>query len=189
MILVKKPVVETSLNMFKVIFPNLNYKFNEIDFNFLDDLNVHKEESDEPIEMQDEPLEVEFEPLEDKFEPLENEFEPLEAETETLEVGFEPLEDEFEPLENEFEPLEVKSEPLEAETEPLEIETEPLEIQDNKTIEDNVVQIIKTNSYVRVVSISECLGVSISTIKRIIKVSKRIRRVGSKRYGYWEIIE
>ena len=220
----KKPVVETSLNMFKVIFPNLNYKFNEIDFNFLDDLNVHKEESDEPIEMQDEPLEVEFEPLEDKFEPLEvksepleaktepleTEFEPLKLETEPLEVGFESLEAEtetlgtefeplgvkseplevgFEPLEIETEPLENEFEPLEAETEPLEAETEPLEIQDNKTIEDNVVQMIKTNSYVRVVSISECLGVSISTIKRIIKVSKRIRRVGSKRYGYWKIIE
>ena len=175
----KKPVVETSLNMFKVIFPNLNYKFNEIDFNFLDDLNVHKETPDEPIEASNVHKDVH---KEESDEPIETPNEPIEVQNVHKDVHKEASN---EPIETQDEPIEVQNEPIETPNEPIEVQNEPIEW----TIEEKIIEAIRNNSQVTLVNLSSKIKISLSTVKRIIKTSNRIKRVGSSRYGYWKIIE
>ena len=62
----------------------------------------------------------------------------------------------------------------------------------NEALEMKLLQILKKNPKVTQKELSGMLNVSRATIQRLIKMlehSKRIERIGGKRYGYWEIQE
>ena len=165
--------------MFKVIFPNLNYKFNEIDFNFLDDLNVHKEVSDELIDVLNVHKEMPNEPIEasnvHKDVHKEESDEPIEVQNVHKETPDEPIE-----ASNVHK--EVSDEPIETQGEPIEVK---MDIKDVNIL----VSLIKKNKYITLDEMSIIINKSSKTVQRIIKTSNRIKRVGSSRYGYWKIIE
>ncbi|MCQ2796308.1 MAG: Fic family protein [Bacilli bacterium] len=61
----------------------------------------------------------------------------------------------------------------------------------NITREDKIIELIKTNPSIKTTQLAEALGVSLRTIKSLIKAleqNKRIERINGKRYGYWKIL-
>ncbi|MCL2860333.1 MAG: winged helix-turn-helix transcriptional regulator [Oscillospiraceae bacterium] len=74
--------------------------------------------------------------------------------------------------------------------EPLnELLNEPLNLTE---IEDRILKLIQQNSKIKKEEMSDILNVSLSTVKRNIdalKDKRFLERKGSKRTGYWEIIE
>ncbi len=62
----------------------------------------------------------------------------------------------------------------------------------NDTVNDTVLNLIRQNSYITAIEISEQLKLSLSTVKRKIKKLKEkgyIDRIGSDKTGYWKIIK
>ena len=60
------------------------------------------------------------------------------------------------------------------------------------TVNDTVFDLIKKNSHITAVEISEKLKISLSTSIRRIKALKeqgKIKRIGSDKTGYWKAIE
>jgi ATP-dependent DNA helicase RecG len=60
------------------------------------------------------------------------------------------------------------------------------------TVNDTLFNLIKKNKKITAIEISEQLKVSLSTVKRKIKILKergQIERVGSDKTGYWKTIE
>ncbi len=60
----------------------------------------------------------------------------------------------------------------------------------NDTLEDKVVELIKTNPWIKQEELAEKTKVSVTSIKRAMKVlsdSGRIERKDGKRFGYWEV--
>ena len=56
---------------------------------------------------------------------------------------------------------------------------------------DKILELIKTNPSIKTTQLAEALGVSLRTIKSLIKAleqNKRIERINGKRYGYWKIL-
>jgi predicted HTH transcriptional regulator len=63
---------------------------------------------------------------------------------------------------------------------------------DNDTVNDTVFSLIKRDNHITASEISNQLNISLSTIKRRIKILKQkglVERVGSDKTGYWKIIE
>ena len=58
------------------------------------------------------------------------------------------------------------------------------------TLEDKLVELIKTNPWIKQEELAEKTKVSVTSIKRAMKVlsdSGRIERKDGKRFGYWEV--
>jgi predicted HTH transcriptional regulator len=63
---------------------------------------------------------------------------------------------------------------------------------ENDTVNNTVFSLVKQNKNITATEISERLNISLSTVKRKIKVLKErgiIERIGSDKTGYWKIIE
>jgi len=61
----------------------------------------------------------------------------------------------------------------------------------NESRESIILGIIKKDPSITTIELSKIIGVSVRTIKNIIKVmenTKKIKRVNGKRYGYWEVL-
>lgn len=64
-------------------------------------------------------------------------------------------------------------------------------IDSNTSRETRIKKVIKENPYITTDQLSKEIGVSLRTIKNIIKameINKQIKRVNGKRYGYWKVI-
>lgn len=60
------------------------------------------------------------------------------------------------------------------------------------TKEAKILELIKTNPSIKTTQLAEALGVSLRTVKSLIKAleqNKRIERINGKRYGYWKILK
>ena len=76
----------------------------------------------------------------------------------------------------------------------VKVENDTLKIQNDtlKVSGDTVFDLIKQNNRIKAAQISEDLNVSLSTVRRKIKVLKEkglLERIGSDKTGYWRIIE
>jgi len=61
----------------------------------------------------------------------------------------------------------------------------------NESRESIILGIIKKDPSITTMELSKTIGVSVRTIKNIIKVmenTKKVKRVNGKRYGYWEVL-
>ena len=61
---------------------------------------------------------------------------------------------------------------------------------DNETRESRIISLFKNNPRITIEEIAKTLGVSIRTIKTVIKTlvdNKKIKRIGGKRFGYWKV--
>lgn len=59
------------------------------------------------------------------------------------------------------------------------------------TREAKILELIKSNPSIKTIQLAEALGVSLRTVKSLIKAleqNKRIERINGKRYGYWKIV-
>ena len=57
------------------------------------------------------------------------------------------------------------------------------------SMEQNIILLMKNNPKITRQEIADSLGVSKKTIERLIKISKKIKYVGSSKGGHWEIME
>ena len=58
-----------------------------------------------------------------------------------------------------------------------------------KNDEEIIVEMIKYNPRITRKEMAESIGKTVKTVQRIINESKKIKYVGSSKFGYWEIIE
>lgn len=58
-----------------------------------------------------------------------------------------------------------------------------------KTLEEQVVELIKSNNSISKIEMAKKIGKSKATIERMLKQSKVIAHVGPKNGGHWEIID
>ena len=68
----------------------------------------------------------------------------------------------------------------------IELETEDVP---QKNDEEIIVEMIKYNPRITRKEMAESIGKTVKTVQRIINESKKIKYVGSSKFGYWEIIE
>ena len=59
---------------------------------------------------------------------------------------------------------------------------------DAKTLEERIIDIIVSNNKVTRIVMAEIIGVSKATIERCIKKSVKIKYIGSKKGGHWEVL-
>ena len=121
------PKIETSLNMFKITLPNLNYGFNEFVINNNDRM--------ESVTLNDESV-----TLNNKNVTLNNESVTLNDESDYFDI------------------------------------------------EEKIIKTISDNNKISQKEIAKITNKSIRTVIRIMRNSKNIMRVGSKKSGYWKII-
>lgn len=57
-----------------------------------------------------------------------------------------------------------------------------------KSLEEMVIELIKENPKISKIKMAEKTGKSKPTIERMLKTSKRIKRVGPDKGGHWEIV-
>lgn len=60
---------------------------------------------------------------------------------------------------------------------------------DNLNLEELIVRQISFNNKITRKALANALGVSVRTIQRIVNESNRIRYVGSRNHGHWEIVK
>ena len=78
-----------------------------------------------------------------------------------------------------------------------ELKNRDLHINSNSIIksdskESRILELINSNPIITVEELAINLGISVRTIKSVIKLlvsNKKIKRINGKRYGYWEVIE
>jgi len=142
------------------------------------------------LEIKGDALEIKSDALEIENDALEIENDALEIKGDALEIKSDALEIENDALEIENDALEIESDALEIESDALEIKSDALEIKDDALeIELAIIDLIKNNSKITRKEMTQKIGVSLKTIERVLKNSKIIKRVGSRRYGEWIIKE
>ena len=70
----------------------------------------------------------------------------------------------------------------------LHIQNSSLEVYETR--ESRIISLFKNNPRITIEEIAKSLGVSIRTIKTVIKTlvdNKKIKRIGGKRFGYWKV--
>ena len=165
-----KPNIESSLNMFKITFPNINYH--------LDNLTINKSSYYIKDNVADN-VANEFENVADNVADVANKYENVADNVADVANEFENVADNVVNVANKYENVADNV---------ADVANNVADVA-NKTDERKVIEAIKANNKISRKELAILIKKSSKTIERIIKNNKSIVRVGSTKSGYWNIID
>ena len=170
------PVIESSLNMFKITVPNINYHLDNITIN-------------EPsYYIKDNVINVanKFENVADNVADVANKFENVADNVADVADKFENVADNVADVANKFE--NVVDNVVDVANKSENVADNVADVA-NESLEKILIAAIRKNNKISRKDLARLINKSSKTIERLLKNSKRIIRVGSTKSGHWEIIE
>ena len=185
------PVIESSLNMFKITFPNLNYHLdnftinkssyyikNNVADNVTDVANKFENVADDATDVANK-----FENVADNVADVANKFENVADDATDVANKFENVADNVANVANKYENVADNV---------ANVANKYENVADNvanESLEKILIAAIRKNNKISRKDLARLINKSSKTIERLLKNNKRIIRVGSTKSGHWEIIE